>query len=73
MSDFPRQAIPAVRCRHISCKGMAVYGAGYQTPVDEMNRSNDFWCSHTQSVLGPDHALVVLSRCVPGRECYEEL
>ena len=77
MSDETKLAnrvpLPATRCRHIMCKGMGVFGEEYMTPADEHKRTTDFWCFHTQSVLGPDSALVTLSRCSSGRSCYESL
>lgn len=66
-------SIPMTRCRHITCKGMLIFGNDYKTPEDELHRTNDFWCLHTQNVLGPDGALVTLSRCENHRECYEAL
>lgn len=68
-----RRPIDVDRCRHITSKGMRVFGEDYQTPVDETERTTDFWCVQTQSVLGPDGALVMLSRCSQDRRCYEGL
>lgn len=75
MSDELRQRIPMPRqrCLHLTCKGMQIYGDHYLTPVNEMDRTNDFWCQQTHNVLGPDGALVMLSQCSPSRECYEAL
>jgi hypothetical protein len=67
------QQIPAQRCRHITSKGLRIFGDDYRTPVDEGSRTNDFWCQKTHNVLGPDKALVILSRCTPDRECYDAL
>ncbi len=67
------QTIPTRRCRHITSKGLRIYGDDYRTPESEEARTNDFWCQKTDSVLGPDRALVVLSRCTPDRGCYEEM
>lgn len=75
MSDYKSrlEPIPMSRCRHITCKGMGIYGSDYRTPENEMHRTNDFWCLHTQNVLGPDGALVTLSQCTVERRCFEEL
>jgi hypothetical protein len=67
------QPIPAERCRHITSKGLRIFGDDYKTPADEDARTNDFWCQKTQTVLGPDKGLVVLSRCNVERGCYEGL
>jgi hypothetical protein len=67
------QAMPIERCRHITSKGMRIFGDDYKTPVDEDARTNDFWCQKTHTALGPDKGLVVLSRCAPGRDCFESL
>ncbi len=69
----PMQPIPAERCRHITSKGLRIFGDDYRTPENEDARTNDFWCQKTQTVLGPDKALVVLSRCNASRGCYEAL
>lgn len=75
MTDYKPAMIPVplTRCQHITCKGMQIYGNDYKTPENELMRTNDFWCGRTQNVLGPDGGLVVLSKCVAGRGCYEEL
>lgn len=61
------------RCQHIRCKGMVVHGENYLAPTNELLRTNDFWCQHTQNCLGPDGGLVLMSRCADGRSCYESL
>lgn len=75
MNEFKteRRPIGTDRCRHLTSKGMRVFGAEYQTPTDETERTTDFWCVKSQSVLGPDGALVLLSRCSTERNCYENL
>ena len=65
------QTIPLERCRHLTSKGLRLFGDEYRTPVDDVARTNDFWCQRTHNALGPDAALVVLSRCTPARSCYE--
>jgi len=35
------------------------------------NLSGPFWCSHTQTVLGPDDKPVEAETCRPGRTCCE--
>lgn len=67
------QLIPKTRCRHILSKGLRIWGDDYRTPIDDVARTNDFWCQRTQGVLGPDGALVVLSQCTKERGCYEPL
>ena len=67
------QKMPTERCRQLTSKGMRIFGDAYKTPVDEDSRTNDFWCQKTHTVLGPDSALVVLSRCTASRNCYEAL
>lgn len=44
--------------------------------VDEAERpeaenAGPFWCTHTQSILGPDGQVVDLRGCRPGRRCCE--
>jgi hypothetical protein len=65
--------MPTTRCRHIFCKGMGIFGDDYRTPVDDLDRTNDFWCQQTLNVLGPDNGLVMLSRCTAERSCHEPL
>ena len=33
--------------------------------------ASSFWCLRTMSPAGPDDHYVHLSRCVPGRTCYQ--
>lgn len=75
MQDYkPKmQPMPTTRCRHVMSKGLRIFGDEYRTPIEEDARTNDFWCQKTQSVLGPDGVLVVLSQCVQNRRCYEAL
>lgn len=30
-----------------------------------------YWCMHTQHVLGPDCGLVCFEDCAPGRSCFQ--
>jgi hypothetical protein len=36
-----------------------------------VDASSSYWCLNTMSFAGPDDHYVHLSRCVPGRKCYE--
>ena len=36
-----------------------------------IDTSSSFWCLRTMSPAGPDDHYVHLSRCVPGRSCYQ--
>ena len=60
------------RCRFLTSKEMFVdlerdpsspHGAG----------SGLFWCSQTQTCIGPDGKTVHTLDCTPGRNCYDEL
>lgn len=56
-------------CRCIRAKTLF-----YQTDQQEEDNagvSGPFWCSHTQSVLGPDGGVVDAGGCRPGRSCCE--
>lgn len=56
-------------CRCIRAKTLF-----YQTDQQEEDAAGvagPFWCSHTQSPLGPDGGVVDVSGCRPGRSCCE--
>ena len=55
------------RCRFLSTKGMFVDTG--QDPFASL--SAQFWCSLTQTCLGPDGQLCDDQQCTPGRNCYD--
>lgn len=57
------------RCRFLYSKEMLV-GAVYEPGAPRMN-SGLFWCSLTQTVLGPDGGLVGGRECCSGRGCFD--
>ena len=57
------------RCRFLYSKEMLV-GAVYEPGAPRMN-SGLFWCSLTQTILGPDGGLVGGQECCSGRGCYD--
>lgn len=65
---------PLVRCQHILCKEMLVFGDEYLLSKPDVDESGTgFWCQLTQSCRGPDGELVAMKRCVAGRGCFAEL
>ncbi|MBI4538052.1 MAG: hypothetical protein HY704_00910 [Gemmatimonadetes bacterium] len=56
-------------CRCIRAKTL-FYETDEQEETDA-GTSGPFWCSRTQSSLGPDGAVVDVTRCQPGRSCCE--
>ncbi len=59
------------RCRFLTCKEM-LYDIG-QDALGQDGGSGLFWCSQTQTCLGPDGGGVHREDCGPNRPCYEEL
>jgi hypothetical protein len=39
--------------------------------VAGVHTASSYWCLRTMGPAGPDDSFVHLTRCVPGRECYE--
>ena len=40
--------------------------------LPSIRTASSYWCMRTMGPAGPDDHFVHLSRCVPGRACYEE-
>ena len=59
----------AGRCRFLYSKEMLV-GSVYEPGAPRTN-SGLFWCSLTQTILGPDGGLVGGQECCSGRGCYD--
>ena len=57
------------RCRFLTHKEM-FYETGRE-PSGRRSGSELFWCSQTQTCLGPDGQMVDDRACSPGRACYE--
>lgn len=45
---------------------------GVENWIPGVETSSTYWCLRTMGPAGPDDHYVHLSRCVPGRACYEE-
>lgn len=56
-------------CRCLRTKGMFIDSE--PDPAVPNPKDENFWCIHTQNLLGPDGGLAEPERCRPGRECYE--
>lgn len=70
MSDELNVIQTQQRCRHLLSKGLYV-NAGLP-PGEEAAGDGNFWCAHTQTILGPDESLCDDEHCCdPGRSCYE--
>lgn len=57
------------RCRFLTHKEM-FYRETDIGPAGPRSSSGHFWCSLTQTIQGPDGALVEHQKCKPGRSCY---
>lgn len=57
------------RCRFLTSKEMFYEVA--QDASAHQGGSGLFWCSQTQSCLGPDGKSVHCDDCKPGRGCYD--
>ncbi len=58
------------RCRFLTSKEMFVEVEGQPAFP---GGSGLFWCSQTQTCLGPDGQLADDQKCHPGRACYSEV
>jgi len=64
--------IPKIRCIHLCCKAMLVYGEAFESDPDYQAGTTDFWCQRTQKGCGPDNGDVFLEICSdPQRGCYQ--
>ncbi len=60
----------APRCKSLLSKGLYI-NAGLP-PGEEATGDGNFWCNHTQTILGPDDGLCDAENCTnPARSCYE--
>jgi hypothetical protein len=42
-----------------------------ETWLAGIHTTSSYWCLRTMGPAGPDDNFVHLTRCLPGRECYE--
>jgi hypothetical protein len=62
----------AVRCIHLCCKSMLVFGEAFENDPDYQSGMVDFWCTQTSKGQGPDEDDVNLEMCSnPERSCYQ--
>ncbi len=62
-----------VRCIHLSCKSMAVYGEDFEKDPEYQQGMVDFVCLCTQKSYGPDGASATLEDCrEQGRGCFQD-
>ncbi|MFN4258416.1 MAG: hypothetical protein ACK4RK_03910 [Gemmataceae bacterium] len=62
-----------LRCLHLSCKSMVVFGEDFESDPDYQAGMTDFWCTRTQTGRGPDNDDVCMEMCSnPERGCYQE-
>lgn len=59
------------RCTNLTSKGMFVETE--HDPDLPRGDSGLFWCSLTQTCLGPDGGIVDDRQCKPDRSCYESM
>jgi len=60
-----------LHCRALRCKEMFI-DTGREFRMAE-SASGIYWCSHTQTCLGPDGDVADVEHCKSGRGCYEAL
>lgn len=64
-------SMPTQHCRWLRCKEMFIETAR-EFRMEESG-SGIYWCSHTQSCLGPDGQVADTGNCQSGRGCFEIL
>ena len=63
-----------VRCMHLFCKSMAVFGEDFEQDPEYQQGMVDFTCLCTQKCYGPDGAVASLEECCKKeRSCFQEL
>ena len=58
-------------CRSLRCKEMFI-DTGREFRMEDSG-SGIYWCSHTQTCLGPDGDVADPEHCRSGRGCYDAL
>jgi hypothetical protein len=66
-----RIGTPQEHCRSLRCKEMFI-DTGREFDITDTG-SGIYWCSHTQTCLGPDGQVAEPEQCKAGRDCYEAL
>ncbi len=62
-----------VRCKHLRCKSMLVFGENFECDPEFQAGMTEFWCLHTSKGQGPDGDEVSFPACSnPERTCFEE-
>jgi hypothetical protein len=66
-------SLPIVQssCRFLRSKEMFVQVGS--EPTGPHSSSGNFWCVHTQTVVGPDGRFVTDHECSPDRMCFESI
>lgn len=62
-------------CRHLRAKQMYIDAQADDLVVEKEGTEASpcyFWCSLTQTAVGPDDRPVNKTICTPGRSCYED-
>ncbi len=64
-------SLPIVQnyCRFLRSKEMFIHAE--PDPTVPASRSGNFWCVHTQTVIGPDGKVVTDEACSSERMCFE--
>lgn len=72
MADASNHAGPGTEpCRLLRCKEMFI-DTGDTFDIRNTG-SGIYWCSHTQTCLGPDGQVAEPDNCKAGRGCFESL
>ena len=62
-----------VRCIHLTCKSMQVWGEDFENDPDFQAGTVEFCCTKTYKNLGPDDGDISIDACCnPKRECFRE-
>ena len=69
--DVSRAGIPQQHCGRLRCKEMFI-DTGREFDITDTG-SGIFWCSHTQTCVGPDGSVADPEHCKAGRGCYQSL
>jgi hypothetical protein len=64
--------LPPMRCIHLTCKSMMVYGEDFEQDPEFQAGMVEFQCLRTLQNVGPDLGEAALEPCTnPERTCYE--
>jgi len=71
MNNFESEQQPCPCCVNLRCKSM-FYRADERPGLIHDEEAMGYWCSTTNTDIGPDSKAASHAGCQPGRSCYRD-